>query len=238
MTLADRLECRFEPQDWPFAQLQAEAIDAHWRRWTNGNPHIFNGRILLLHAGGTETAGDGARIFRGAFSETEFKALLYWRGAGFPDSGRRNVFAMAALQASDGAFVLGEMGAHTANPGQIYFPAGTPDRDDIVDGKVDLEGSVWRELAEETGLAESDATAAHGWTLVEDGGRLACMRRLRSPLPATELIDKISAFHESERGAGGLPEFARMHLWRRAGDVAPERMPGFMRAYLEAAQPG
>ena len=56
---------------------------------------------------------------------------IAWRDWGFPDRAVRNCFSAGAIRASDGAFVLGVMGAQTANAGKIYFPAGTPDPSDV-----------------------------------------------------------------------------------------------------------
>lgn len=234
----EAIDCRLAPGGWRFAQDRAEAIDAHWRGVVEGNPHLFNGRILLMRAAEIRHGGDGARTFGGAFVEVEYKAFLYWRHVGFPDADMVNVFAMAALQAGDGAFILGEMGAHTANPGQIYFPAGTPDRDDVFGDRVDLDGSARRELFEETGLSESDVTAAPGWTIVRHGPRIACMKLLRASEPADDLVRRIHAAHAAERARGDMPELARMHVYRRQGDAPAARMPDFMRAYLERFQPG
>ncbi len=86
---------------------------------------------------------------------------------------------MAALRGSDGAFLLGEMAAHTASAGAIYFPAGTPDRQDVFGDVVDLEASVRRELLEETGLDAEEAEIAPGWIVVRARGRVACMKPMR-----------------------------------------------------------
>ena len=224
-----RLDCDYEPRDWAFARERAAEIDAHWAAFSAGNPALFNGRVLLLHRGGVERDADGAAVFRGAYLQTEFKAFMAWRDFGFPPPAMRNGFAMAALMSCDGAFLLGEMGAHTANPGKIYFAAGTPDLNDIVGDKVDLAGSVMRELGEETGLTALDVAADDGWTLVLHGPRVACMKRLRSTLPALDLQARIHA----NLAAQAEPELARMHVCRKRGDVDEARMPEFMRAYLE-----
>ena len=223
---------------WAFAEDRRDDIDAHWQSLVAARPHLFNGRVLLQHRGGVERTATGRPEFRGAYMEVEFKAFLAWRDFGYPVTGPRNGFAMAALRGADGGFVLGQMAEHTANAGRVYFPSGTPDREDITDGKVDIEGSARRELAEETGLDLAGLDIEPGFTLIHDAVRVCCMKSVRAPETAEALVARIHATLARET----LPELARMHIVRREADFTPA-MPFFVTAYMRRAfaaerQPG
>lgn len=229
----DAIDCLFVPAPWTFADERAGDIDDHWRALTAATPQLFNGRVLLQSRGGIEREPDGRAIFRGAYTDVDFKAFLAWRDFGYPVRGFRNGFGMAALESADGAFLLGEMAAHTANAGRIYFPSGTPDLGDVADGRVDLEGSVRRELAEETGIDPADVAFAPGFTVIHDAVRVCFMKRARSPQTAEALVDRIHAALAAET----MPELRRMHVVRSARDLVPE-MPSFVAAYLREALGG
>lgn len=195
---------------------------------------MFNGPVLMQHA--CEIVEEqGVTIMRAQWFETSYAAFTAWIDFGFPDPRVRNGFSMAALRAKDG-FVLAEMGAHTANAGRIYFPAGTPDPGDVAQGQVDLAASALRELTEETGLTPDELTIDPDWLVVDAGPYNACMKLMRSPLPAIELAADI----ERRIARQGDPELARMHVVRSAADLVAQRMHGFMLAFLEEmlAQPG
>ena len=226
----DRVECAFEPSVWDFAETRAAAIDAHWADITGARPQMFNGRVLLQSRGGVERDAAGRPVFRGAYLETDFKAFMAWRDFGHPDAGVRNGFAMAALRGSDGAFVLGEMGQHTANAGRVYFPSGTPDPDDIRGSIVDIEGSARRELVEETGLALDDLVFEPGLTIIHDPVRVCFL----IPVVALEPAERLVARIEANLARDPMPEFARMHIVRREADITPQ-MPFFVAAYLRRA---
>jgi 8-oxo-dGTP pyrophosphatase MutT (NUDIX family) len=219
----DRLDIAFEPCGWPFARERRAEIDAHFAERRASKPQMWNGRIVLTRAD-YRIAG---RALSGTCFEADFASLLAWRDWGFPEAGAVNCFAMGALRSADGAFLLGVMGAHTANADRIYFPAGTPEPDDVVDGRLDLAGSVAREVAEETGLTAADYTAAE-WHAVPAGPRLALMRLLAADAPARELRDRVCEHlaHDAH------PELADIHIVRGPDDFDP-RMPPFVTAYLE-----
>lgn len=219
----ERLELQFAPKRWSFAEARRPEIDAYFAHLRRVRPALWNGRVLVLHEWGLQ---DG--VFRGAYLETDFASFIAWRDWDFPDRAVRNNFAMGALQASDGAFLLGVMGAHTANAGKIYFPSGTPDPNDIAGGMVDLDGSVWRELMEETGIDPTILETEPGWTTVFAGPRIAQIKLLRSRLTGAELrahmLDHLA--REAE------PELSDIRIIRGPDDLNP-MMPDFVTAFLQ-----
>jgi 8-oxo-dGTP pyrophosphatase MutT (NUDIX family) len=233
LTRVDTLDLAYADQPWAFAIERAAEIEANWRRLIAANPALFNGPVLLLRERGISTEADGRRVFRATFFETDYKSFLGFRDLGFPDPSVRNGFAMAALRTSDGAYLLGEMGPHTAVAGQVQFPAGTPDPSDRRGDQVDLDAGVLRELQEETGIRADQVTVMPGWTLVTVGARIAFMKEMQIDVSAPSVLLHVSRFLASE----AVPEFKRVFTVRRDQDLVGLDVPGFVRAYLRATWP-
>jgi 8-oxo-dGTP pyrophosphatase MutT (NUDIX family) len=214
---------------WPFLKDQAAEIDAHWEKLIAKKPRLFNGRVMMTFGYRIEERA-GRRVLHARGFETEYKAFQAWRDFGFPDKSIMNCFSMAALRSTDGAFMLGRMGDHTASAGLLYFPAGTPDQHDVKDGRIDLYGSAVRELAEETGLTIDDVEIAPDWRLVIHGPRLACMKAMQAHLDAKALIARCAAFlaQDQEQELKGLfPVFSE-------ADFDTQHMPAFVLDYMRS----
>ena len=168
------------------------------------------------------------RGLTGMYFETDFASFLAWRDWGFPDSSVRNVFPQAALLSVDGAFLLGKMAAHTANPGHVYFPSGTPDLNDVDGDRVDVGAGLLRELEEETGITAADVAVEPGWTAVFDGPRIALIRIVRSAEPAIALRERILG----NLAASADPELADVLVVRSPADHDPH-MTAYVTAYLD-----
>ncbi len=221
---ANRLDLVFQSWDWPFARERRAEIDAHFAAAQNGPARLWNGRVLLLRDPQSHADHFSARYF-----ETDFASFLAWRDWGCPDKTVFNGFGMGALRGSDGVFVLGEMAAHTANHGRIYFPSGTPDPNDLRGDRVDMAESVAREVAEETGLAPSDYRTADHWHCVRTEQWIAFMQVLDVAVPARALrlriLDNLAGQTE--------PELSAIHLVRDRRDFTAA-MPLFITGYIEA----
>ncbi|ALK10964.1 NUDIX hydrolase [Blastochloris viridis] len=210
---------------WPLAVERRADIDRNFAERKRAQPKLWNGRVLLFR----DVACHGGTLAGRAF-ETDFASFLWWRGTGFPDDAVRNVFGMAAVRGRDGGFLLGVMADHTAAAGQVYFPAGTPDPGDVRGGRVDLAGSVVRELREETGLDAVAFRAEPGWTAVFAGPRIAVIKVFAADQTCAALLARVRA------GIGADPEAELadvIAVYRRA-DI-PAAAPVFMRAYLTAS---
>jgi len=219
----ERLDVAFDRRRrWAFADQRRGEIDAYWGDLVRRNPELWNGRVLML---GDFAIADG--VFRGACFEVDYASFLTWQDWGFPDQSVRDCFAMGCIQSADGAFLLGVMGAHTFNAGQIYFPCGTPDLNDVTADQVDFAGSIKREVAEETGLDVGEFTAEPGWRTVLGGTLVAHMKLLRARQSAAELRTRMLDHLARERE----PELADIRIVRSAKDFDP-MMPTFVAAYL------
>lgn len=225
-----RLETAYSPGPWDFARDEAARIDAHWRKCRAEKPKLFDGRVLMLRDGEILNTVEGG-LFRGDFFETNFRNFLAWRDFGFPDREAYNCFSMAALRSSDGAWLLGESGAHTMNSGRIYFAAGTPDPNDIFGDEVDLAASVAREMQEETGFTPDEAPASPGWRIVVDGQKIACMQERFLDLSAQEACARAAKFIAADPEA----ELARLHAVRGVEEIDAQRMPVFIQTFLRDA---
>jgi 8-oxo-dGTP pyrophosphatase MutT (NUDIX family) len=219
----EAIDISVEPYDWPFARERARDIDAHWQELCAARPHLFNGRVFLFR---NISVKDGR--LSGSCFETGFRAFIAQRDFGYPDKTAFNCFAQGALRAPDGAFLLGEMAAHTANAGRIYFPAGTPEPSDAIDGRLDLDKSVMRELTEETGLSADHITPEPGWTIVFERQMIACLKPMRLKLNRLAALARIAEHIASEKH----PELARIHVAASPADIDAQRMPLFIQAYL------
>lgn len=218
----DRLDLTFDPQPWSFAAERRAAIDAFFADLKRDKPAVWNGRVLLMYE--YTVAGD---VLRGRYLETDYASFAAWCAWGRPPAGVYDCFGAGAIIAADGAVMLGVMGAHTANAGHIYFPCGTPDPSDVIDGKVDLEFSVRRELKEETGCDAAEFAVASGWTMVVDGLLIAQIKTLRSTERAETLRERMLAHLARE----AQPELSDVRIVRGPADFDPA-MPRFVIAFL------
>lgn len=123
------------------------AIEEHWQHLTARNDRLWNGAFFMFS---DVHRADGA--LSGRAHRTDFATFMHWR-----DHGRSptaiHVSGTSMPVTSDGVLLAVRMAAHTANAGQLYFPAGALDADDLVDGRIDVMRNIRRELVEETGLA-------------------------------------------------------------------------------------
>ncbi len=193
-------------------------------RARQAQPALFDGEVLVI---AERTVSDDR--FAAVYRPVRYSQFLHYMRHGAADGTTRNGFALAGLTSADGALMMGVMGGHTANAGKVYFPGGTPDLSDVVEGRLDLEGSARRELEEETGLSPEEVRVETGFWMTEDDKRTAFIKVMRSPLPADALRARIlDALARQEE-----PELSDIHIVRTAGDLLPGRMPAFQLAYAQ-----
>jgi len=214
-------------EPWPFAEHRGAEIATHWQRARAERPKLFDGTVHMLR----EWALEGER-FRGSFLRTDFKSFLFWRDSGYADAGVRDCFGSAVIRSAEGHVLLGRQTSGHVNAGLAYPPGGFIDvRDVRDDGAIDIEASIARELAEETGLEPDGLERAPGYLLTRAGPLVSIGIEWRSRLPAEALRERILGHVRSQ----AVPELADIVIVRRADQIDEDRVPRYARALLRAA---
>lgn len=216
------IDVRLEPARHPFEIENAAAIDANWLVEHAANPALFNGTMVLL----SKLALHGERL-TGICHPVNYATMLYWR-KNRGDPGIEHSFAYPALVAADNALVAIRMGPHTANPGRVYFAAGSFEPGDFVDGQVDLHGNMMREVREETGLDIASVRHDDIFHVFSANNATAIFRRYYLDDDADTIARRIETFVANE----AHPEIEGPVIIRSA-DERLEEVTGHMRAIVD-----
>ncbi len=186
------------------------AVAEHFAAVTAANPKLWNGPFYLFEA--VRIEGDA---FRATARPTDYATFLHWRGLGFPGDAHTHVFPVPAVTTADDRLLVGVMGRSTANAGLAYPPSGSFDHLDEAGGRLDPVANMVRELGEEVGLDAADLVPEPGFVVLASGpGRLALVKRWRTPLDAVGLAEAIAEHidREPDPELGGF-DFVPFH-WR------------------------
>jgi len=209
------VDVALDPAPHPFEAENLADIDANWLDEKAANPALFDGEVSLL----ARLAYRGQRL-EGACHTIRFATFMYWRKTR-PWPGAEHCFAHAIPVTSDGALIAIRMGAKTANPGKVYFAAGSFDPADFPGGKVDVDLNMAREVAEETGLKIAGLPRDPHYHALSGGNGTVIVRRYFLPQPAEAIAASIRAFVAADPD----PEIEAPVIISRADQLPEGTMP-------------
>lgn len=218
------VDLRLVEGSWAFAAQNACEIERYWQQKRQENTKFFNGVVHVLV--GYEVSAE--QVFSGRFVRTDFKSFLYWRETGWSDLTAMDAFG-SALVLSEGRVLLGRQRPGNLNGGLSYPPGGFIDVQDIAaDGTIDLDGSVLREITEETGLDGGALRRLDGYVVTLAGPVLSIAVPWASTLPEAQLIAEITRHIDADPD-GELQSIS----FAAPGDTSGRAMPDYARVLLE-----
>lgn len=169
----------------PWVRANRAEIAENWTRERAANPSLYDGQMVFQQ----EVSFLDGHI-RGRAHMIPFSAFLHWRKAARGPGGF-HLFGLPVIMSSDGALIAIRMAETTANPGRVYFAAGSMDAHDMIDGRCDIDVNMRREVLEETGLDLSDAAADPHYLATHVLNTVTIFRIFRFPMTAEGIVEKI-----------------------------------------------
>lgn len=227
----DAVRLSVDPAEHPWRVAEQAAIEAHWAREQVERPWLYNGTVMMHRGLGLK---DGA--ISGVSHRAPYAALLHWVKSQ-PAADAWHLFGSAVILSSDGAMMLIRMAAKTANAGKVYAPAGSLDESDISGGAVDVEGSIYREAREETGLDLKRAAAERQLLCWRRGGRVAVFRRFLLEETADVLAGRIREHIRTDQEEE-IEDVVVVRSPQDAGPTAPPYMQAMIDFHFAASGSG
>jgi 8-oxo-dGTP pyrophosphatase MutT (NUDIX family) len=180
------LDLRVTGGDHPWVAANRDKIAANWTTEVARNPALYDGQMVLQHR---LAFADGH--IEGHAHMAPFSAFLYWRKQARA-AGAHHLFGIPVLMSDDGALIAIRMAETTANPGRVYFAAGSMDAHDLVDGRCDIDLNMRREVAEETGLDLADADVEPDYFAIHALNSVTIFRIFRFRLSERDMLERIA----------------------------------------------
>ncbi|MFD1199513.1 NUDIX hydrolase [Brucella gallinifaecis] len=218
----DRVDVEVLPGSLDYGQVHKLAIAENWQRECQLNPTLFDGEIYLAPEARLE-----GRSFAASFYRTSFATLMYWRKDTQPVK-PWHIFGVGVMVSADGHLMAARMSSHNAVAGRVYFPAGSIDDNDIVDGRANYENNMAREVFEETGVNLGDARREEKIHLVMADRSIALFRRYYFDLSTADLLKRI----ETNLALQAVPELAEIIPVTKAGAMG-QATPSYVRTFAD-----
>jgi len=222
----DRVAVRLDDEPHPFELANANAIEEHWRGASATNPALFDGWVALL----SELVLRGGQLV-GRCHIVRYATFLYWRTLR-PVDQAGHAYAHAMLVSADNALVAIRMAKTTANPGMVYFAAGTFEAIDFRDGYADIAANMHREVMEETGIDLSGARREPQLYAVSKATGTVVFQRYFLEASADELADAIAG-HVARQAASEIDEAVIIRSSQDLPDRLAMQMPDLIRWHFE-----
>lgn len=205
-----RLTVQVGDEPWTLNPEMQRAIETEWETLRD---RFFRGPVLSLV--GVQPTVAGTKLDA---RWTDYAHFLYsFRQIPIRHPAYVRVLcAVACLVTSDGYFLAGQMGMHTARPGWIQAVGGSAEPGEVVAGRFDAVSSAVRELREETGLdVEEPGLVADfgvaGYTQDERDGSVAIGVKILLNLTHRDAIARFQEFR-SKRSVTELDDLAAIPL--------------------------
>lgn len=193
----------------PFEEENKERIDVFWQQAFAANQRLWNGRFFMFSDVVMENG-----VLHAKAHLTDFATFLFWRAHGRCAS-TTHITGTTFPVLADKSLLAIEMSRHTANAGRVYFPAGSFDMADIVDGNLDPVRNFTREMNEEIGIEIETDWLSGPLIIAQADNALHVTRKMNMPMN----FEEIERHWQRHRDEGGDDEVAALVHIQSAGHI-------------------